>query len=410
MSPPPAAAAPAAGPGTPASDSWSIAEMNELRAQAWQLLVELIASAPSFPSSPEWHHESVAFAKPPSGPPAGVVRFGMPGELFEHDEPMPFSADDEFKVYEGTFFNTAAVRHIQRAHLYDPLTTFVLLDQKRREIDEFPETARVIKTFWRPIRVAECAKVGVWKWNLPDNAERILEYRWQERTNIKPVLVAADDTPQPGCVAASTAFVTTQVTDPKLYDCPGCPPLERGQTMVLLGVHIITKQRPDWVWSTFWWQGVDRSDGTTMTASGMPKTPSWTCDNAQRPPALRRDALGEPHQAWSNYSMDVIVSHKKMKPPVAAEDIGPCGQPGRLGADEQLLASYNPFVEGVRLNGRKSNCLDCHGRPTTFKDVFRGVHNIGVRDAYPGLRDFEGHIRTDYLWTVRSHLERTPQK
>jgi hypothetical protein len=407
---------------TPDEMQERIATMTSLRERGWQLLLDVVRTEPSFMESSEWHHEQAAFRKPGEGPITRGLLLSRPDELLEPDPAVAatLSVRDDFKLYESTFYNSAAVQHIQNTHLYDPLTTLVLLQQRRREIDEFPSTARVVKTFWRAIPPGGSAKVGVWRWKLPNDSVRIPEWDWERYMGTPPVCVATKADPQSGCLTAERDFVYTTVANATLFDCSSsCEELSVGQTLVLVGIHIISKERADWFWSTFWWQGVSRTDGTNRDANGQAKVSSWTCDNAQRPKELSVDGLTETKRAWSNYSMDVLASFTWKKPEVAPEDIGPCGRPGVLAIfdpdgkpiseREELLASYNPFVEGVRTNGRKSSCLDCHGRPTTAEDNPGIIPSVGRTDRYPGLMHFEGHIRTDYLWTLKDHLATTPK-
>jgi hypothetical protein len=167
-------------------------------------------------------------------------------------------------------------------------------------------------------------------------------------------------------------------------------PLPNGQWLILLAVHVISKESPDWLWATFWWKGVDRTSGD-----------SWTCDDAQR---------ARVPGPWGNFSANVTQSFKLAKPDVTtAADASHCGIPGKIGWDyhrEELLATYNPFVEGVMENGRKSSCIACHARANTRGDT--GVTPFLIPRVgeveWPPVTHFEGHIRTDYLWTVRNHL------
>jgi hypothetical protein len=403
-----------------ADDDPDIVPMAKLRAQAWQFWLDMASLRPSIPDSPQWKRERDAFAPPQ---PLGVVSvksnrgaatttavgliLSYPVELLEHGPVAPPSSNDEFHLFESTFYNSAAVDHIVKTDLYKPSTTDALLGQSRREITEFPRDARIVKTFWRPIPDGGSAKVGVWKWkNLPDVDERIPESRFKELSNVVPVCVADKRSPQPGCLIAQDEFVTATVGDTSLFNCPFCTEeLRQGQTMILIGMHIISKERPDWFWTTFWWQGVDRQDGTIVTRAGAPKEPSWTCDNAQRPAALSPRALGD-RKYWSNYSLDLVASFNRKRPEVAAEDVSACGQPRIIGNNEERFAGYNPFVEGVRSSGRKSSCLDCHARASTIGDKFAPIPPKGDTVG-PKIKDFEGYIRTDYLFRVAKHLNPT---
>ena len=162
--------------------------------------------------------------------------------------------------------------------------------------------------------------------------------------------------------------------------------------MVLIGMHIMSKQTPDWLWATFWWRG--RDDKTKERLGTF-----WTCQDAQRPKVI--EDKGEP---WKNYSMDATASFKYRKP--IAKKGEKCGAPPRIGAREEYAATYNPFVEASLGNGLKSNCVHCHAKASTSSKADRTVPGPALIEAAP-LDMFEGHIRLDYLWSVRRGLKHT---
>jgi hypothetical protein len=304
-------------------------------------------------------------------------------------------APAEPAVYESTLFNAAARRHILLHHLQDPETTQALLNARRREIDEFPPEAIVLKAFWRPVSSTR-VDVGVWTWKgWPKNPPTIKESQWEGYTRIPPECVVAGAAVPP-CLSAEDSFITA-TTDEVQVKCveEGCPPVSPGEKLVLLGLHIASKERPDWFWATLWWRGgrVPRTNGN-----------AWTCDNAQRPDALKTGR-------WSNYSLDVSTSFELSKPAVTGGDLAECGAPESIGTiNEQLRAAFNPFVEGVVEDGRKSSCIDCHGRASTYPNNLKITPPVTTADdSYPGLRDFQGHIRSDYLWSVARRLASTKE-
>jgi len=98
--------------------------------------------------------------------------------------------------------------------------------------------------------------------------------------------------------------------------------------------------------------------------------------------------------------MDVTAGFTTPKPAIAAGDS--CGVPLTLPGDAQWLATFDPFVEARLAGGRSSSCIDCHARartPPTGKAA-NYVPKPGATDDYPGLKDFEGHVRTDYDWSL----------
>jgi hypothetical protein len=160
--------------------------------------------------------------------------------------------------------------------------------------------------------------------------------------------------------------------DIKLLGSPGISP---GDFLVLVGLHITTKEIPQWTWATFWWDNHSRSD--------------W-------------HSLGRPHRIgtpWNHYLMNVTLNG--MTP--VEQDGGP-------------KICFNPFLETNVTNGVISNCLLCHSK-AAFGSVPRATgYDLGVlgRDGKslasgnPPMPDyFDKMVSTDFLWSLAS--PRSPQ-
>jgi len=382
------------------------ADMRDLRTRAWQLLLPIARADPPIYNSPDWTQREAAFRQP-SGPPEphrgltlSFTREFVYARLAKKNAAAPPDPSaPEATLYESVFFNPAAVAHIQDKDfpLYQNNDTAAkLLGESKREIPEFGKDAMAVKTFWRPVPEKTQVKVGVWQWrNLPPGADEFPESAWPRAQ----ICVELDPAPGSPCLKAADKFVTTVTTENTGagFSCPAasgdCPTLPKGRTLILLATHVASKQKPDWFWATYWWKGIERTDGA------LPATASWTCDNAQRPAELSTGL-------WSNYSMNVTTSFTMPKPKVAAADMNTCGSPAMIGNYEQLLAAYNPFVEGVTIRGRKSTCIDCHSRALNASQFPFYIPPVCSGTRYlPKLSDFEGSIRTDYMWSVANHLK-----
>jgi hypothetical protein len=293
-------------------------------------------------------------------------------------------------LVEETFFNAQACEDVRYGKLYARETRDDLLQQRRREIDEFRHGAKLIKTFWRPLPVDDQpVDVGIWQWPTPpvepDPLTTLLESQWgrDECVQLNP---PAGST----CLKAADSFPIAYYTKAEKF-CEKCG-LQEGQPLILIAVHVMSKSSPDWLWATFWWKGGPR---------GRTTGDSWTCDNAQRPETIRG--------VWKNFSANATESFNLARQPVAEMDKDECGKPGTIGSakdKEEALAVYNPFVEGTLERGRKSSCIVCHARANTRSDdrVMRFYVPLPGMLDYPAFRELEGHIRTDYLWSVRRHL------
>jgi hypothetical protein len=156
---------------------------------------------------------------------------------------------------------------------------------------------------------------------------------------------------------------------------------DNGSRFILFGLHVITKELPDWTWSTFWWY-ID------------PNVPGYGDD--------RPTTIDNP---WRNYLMATTISMDQPEEAEATPDKGasdPCGQ----ASDKPTKANicFNPFLEGGLLNGRFSNCMNCHKRSTYPLDhpEMMGLPRRGVLSSDNPC--FAGKIRLDYIWSLR----RTP--
>ena len=123
--------------------------------------------------------------------------------------------------------------------------------------------------------------------------------------------------------------------------------LERGDHVVLVAVHLTTKEIPDWTWETYWWH--DRPDDGAFAAG--------------RPPAIRGAA--------ASYVMDATFSTDK-----------PC---------------FNPWLEARFPNGLHSNCVTCHQRAVIGAADYLPVTRGRLRDDDPY---FAGHPPTDFVWSI----------
>jgi hypothetical protein len=378
-------------------------EMKELRTRAWELFSEVKALGLPFPQ--EWRLEDEAFTsanefkRPKNAWRAFQAAELIPGGVNGATSPPSNSADPS-RIYESTFFNPVAYAHIQdeKYPLYSNKTIKALRDiSKRREINDFPPGSQVVKTFWRVVPKDSEIRVGVWRWPTTDTAEDVAGAIPEKQWAGPDVCVEERPEPTSKCLQADKWFPVARVKNPKAFTCPfpSCPDLQENQLLILLAVHVAAKESPDWLWATYWWKG-----GEGNRTSGN----SWTCDNAQRPPMA-------PNDPWSNYSMNVTRSSFLRRRDVDDKEKKTCGVPAKIGIqDEEYLATYNPFIESVGPNGRKSNCVVCHARAST-NELAQGNSVPPVNEwKGPSVTEFEEHLRTDYLWTVRKHLGTTPSR
>ncbi len=393
--------------------------MEALRERAWRLFQDVREA--DLPHSQRWLQESDAFTDPTCSP-AQTPQLWTAFNALELEESYEKTkgvdtpeglAPPKDKLYESTFFNKQACLDIHRGKF--PLSDDTTAERLKRvghrhTIDEFSPGAKVIKTFWRalPLNNSE-VDVGIWQWptsRTPDRSATLTEEKWYLDTRAEsdwpeePVCVQLAPPAGSNCLKAEDHFPMAKVAKKDEFPCPdSCPPeLFDGQSLILVAFHVIAKDSPDWLWATFWWKGETRPGKPSPRTTGE----AWTCDNAQRPKI---------EGPWGNYSANVMENFTLAKPFIESEDdLNNCGAPGTIGTQmEESLAVYNPFVEGTLPDGRKSSCMVCHARASTRGDQQANrmfVPPVGVLE-FPPATELDGHIRTDYLWTVREYIGST---
>jgi len=141
---------------------------------------------------------------------------------------------------------------------------------------------------------------------------------------------------------------------------------QQGDFMVLMAMHVNTKEIVDWTWQTFWWQGGQETPDL-YPGSGQDRT-----SNIKAP--------------WTNYNLCAVYAQTTK--PDNQGDMNVC---------------FNPYLETSSTipDGLRSNCVTCHGTATV------GTPKTG---GYPATYDqpidfgdpsyFGGATKTDFSWAV----------
>lgn len=143
---------------------------------------------------------------------------------------------------------------------------------------------------------------------------------------------------------------------------------EPGDYLVLVAMHVTTKELPRWTWQTFWWSPFpdDGPGGEFRTA----------------------DVTGE----FRNYQTCTADSMLDPAEPGdgAAGGAAPSGQP---------VVCFNPYLEtGLDPQGQFSNCMTCH-QLAAWPNFSTNYQFSGyISPADPGL--FDCNTKLDFLWSV----------
>jgi hypothetical protein len=286
-------------------------DVRTMRAHAWSVFTRVEREWPAWPRSDVVLGRADRVFRP-------LQPFRDRGRLVTEQLPIVFAVA----------FDPIAAAHIERYRLAERagLAAFPAA------IPEFPRAAIAIKLVWYPVHAHRATMLPVW--DGPTRAGRNPDTAWPRRVPID-VNDFIHTELHAGAELAAARAATRDAT------------LEPGDHMVLLGMHVTTKEIPDWVWATLWWH--DR-------------------------PAAGPYAAGRPAEltgAAAHYLMDVAYS-----------DAHPC---------------MNPWLEARFPGGATSNCLACHQRAALGATDYLPVTRARLPEGDPYFR---GKITTDFVWSL----------
>jgi hypothetical protein len=250
-------------------------------------------------------------------------------------------------------FNGPAYRHIRQQQLFRRARLDAInvgfgaaAPLGEREIAPFPRDAMAVKTVWAVVHAGVPTPISVWD-GTGDGPDGNRLARWP-----RTVMVGGPGTPLDRfhhLPIGAADLATVRAIDPSA---------RAGDHLVLLAMHLTTREIPDWIWTTYWWH--DRPDAGPFAAD--------------RPAAVAG--------AWRNYLMDVAYS--------AATPAEADGAPNIV---------FNPYLETFA-NGTRSNCMACHqGAVWT---AFGAAPFLPVTRGPRGADDprFAGATRLDFMWSI----------
>lgn len=280
-------------------------------------------------------------------------------------------------------FNPTAERHIVDHMLNQPDHLWEVVRQQSGSyetpaIPEFPREALVVKAAWWIISKDGLATMPVWD---PPNLgpePRLQNYftstTWHRCVAIDPTSnapigslsdprpCAFGDQPRRLQVVPLSRFYSIPLTAQMIAHFSANPLVfnadaDKPGYAVLVGLHITTKEIPDWVWMTLWWHDRPRSGPYA----------------ANRPDSLRKP--------WANYLMDTTMS---------------ADTPHE--SDDQPKICFNPWLEGGKTLGTIANCLTCHRKASFPVDPNHDVSGEVTRGNSPAPHDTCA-VLLDFLWS-----------
>ena len=289
--------------------------------------------------------------------PRSDVVFGARDRVFRELQPFRIGDRLEVETLPVMFtiaFNPEAAAHVRRHQLARRSAL-----RTSAAIPEFPRGAITLKALWYPVHQRGVTELPIWDGEpaQPDrdgNPGR----SWSRHVTVDPE--GGDRTIDGVHHVPLDAFIhRTLVTNDEVAAARTASrdrALVAGDHVVVIAMHVSTKEIPDWVWATFWWH--DQPDAGPYAAA--------------RPPTLSGAAR--------SYLMDVAYSAQ-----TPAE------------SDGSPHVAMNPWFEGRFSGGLHSNCVACHQRAAVgasdYLPVTRGV--TAPDDPY-----FAGKTTTDFVWSL----------
>jgi hypothetical protein len=315
-----------------------------------------------------------------------------------------FFSDPGKSIRSNVLFNGPACDHIRKAKLklYDASSLQTQLTNlsnspinappEEKDIEPFPPSAVVVKAFWLRID-AEGRSITVW--DSPDSPSPGCVSACPRMVEIKPAKPGEEcNLPvSPGGTLLSSCFYNIPITTKNQREFESSITVVPGDVMVLVGLHVITKEAPDWVWSTFWWN-----------------------------PQADRGRFGSEKYddkiiqgAWRNYLMDSTLSMETPREVVQQQGAGPGESPCVSTGSPIAKVCFNPYLEGnLPAGGQLSNCMNCH-KQATFHHLDpdpRGSPQRGYLGSNAAC--FAGSkpsvMRLDYLWSLSPADDDVPLK
>lgn len=378
---------------------WTGSDTSAMRLHAWRLWAALTADskqpAPSMRPGdrmlPKWETWSPAPTVFPKAQPQTLSRASLatdnslflelPPQLagFQRPDSKRIPNHSLTRFQEPTqivYYNRPLRDQILKQGLNNACVKQNLYQAGKLDAVEFEPSSMALKTVWMLVSAQGCDEVPVWD-GVP-SARGVVA----NPPSSWPTWVAVRTTKGQSCPGEKRLvdldrFYWHRLDNAETKSAQSLlapQAVKTGDYLLLVGMHVITREIPDWVWATFWWH--DHPDYGEFAAG--------------RPASVRG--------VWRNYLMDVTYD---MERPWQRN-----GEPN---------AVFNPYLEAPLTDGTRSNCMTCHRRsvwpmpakrfvtPTSqnsdseFDQIVVTGRDAATATYFP---EYGTSLRLSFLWTL----------
>ena len=367
-----------------------------MRRHCWNVFAGITSlTGTGLPVFMTWYTKADLFPSlgPASNEKAPVFGFEIPRQFRDFTPlPLPTAASqkpadrrEENLILSKVYFNSDLRNYVVQNHLNDPKVLDRLksrfdakaAETEDRHIKAFPPKSVAVKTAWWIVAAGTPTLLPVWDpasnspqalGNSPNSPDDLARWSRYVAVDVRKKLVRHNEyanihrgtaSVYARLVPLSRFFSIMLKTPDQVAEIhhllPDLPTPKVGDYAILVGLHITTKETPNWVWATFWWQ--DQPDDGPFAM--------------QRPSLV----LGP----WRNYLMNVSYSMNDPRE-----------------SDGSTHICFNPWLEARIPGGLTSNCMTCHrlaAWPPVCQDTRRG--EISSADKV-----FETNVKLDFLWSL----------
>lgn len=324
----------------------------------------------------------------------------------------PGAPSPDFDTLETVTYDPVSGHAINDRGYFKLATIKQVYDSKQPEIAAFPVNSVVVKPVYKVITAAKLYQnryyvMAAWP-GTPEvtpaiQANGFPEQSWNagciyvDTQNSGPSQASGVDAGCSGPTAASTYglgdFVsfTLNAENATLFDLGNKQKLVAGDTLLLMAMHVSSREMTEWTWQTFFW--------TPNPAA--PPLPSSAAVAAARPTQL----TGAPAHYAGSFAYSMVTPNQPVN------DGQSVGQPVvgynpylESGFPQSTFGLSRPIVDGTTswtgTVGVQTNCMTCHALAavaftSTANPTYATDFYIGRNDPY-----FTGTVQTEFLWSI----------